>query len=527
MTNKMLKCLWGIASTALIALYLFFLYQLLLVPAILDWSAFGVLLSLALTGLLIYSIPAARRRSTTVLGITFLLAVKAINNIGEYPSVRYSLGIVFIFLVLLTVGKLLGHFTLRRYLIIFSVALILTTSFDLSMTPFLTEFKVKWESPLLYKRMATIDYFPVKLVDVDGDNIKEIVTQENLEQAAQEQTDIAETGKKYQILQPENNHFAVYKWDGRTFKELPPSKYSLHKLESVLPTDYPSYPFYTIPESVNSEKGLEQQMNPQLDRHALIEQATRFASFPFELLALGQKTLETSLNNQRVLGQPVPSSVMAVGRLWPDNKPETVAIDTNLKVREGERVVAVLNRDTVPDIGTSEVFLGDVNRDNIDELMLTAETARILKLSSDGSWQTLWSSPEPINEKTRFQKFRFEDFAALGNNPTPQLIALSKSNVRENTTRYMTGYEYKNGVLEQKWRVFTGLINLRAGDVDGDGQNELIGYMYRGQRIFVLEKHSIPVVPTLYTLTGGLILLGFGLQWRQKRQNTGGGERNA
>ncbi|MHB9096107.1 MAG: hypothetical protein ACYC21_15705 [Eubacteriales bacterium] len=520
------KCLWGIASTTLLALYLFALYELLLVPAILDWSLYGVGLALAMVGLLIWCLPADRRLSNVVLSLTFLLALQAIDNIREYPLLTYFFVTLLIFIVLLVVGKLLGHFSLRRYLVVFLAALVLTSALDLSEVPFWTEFRVKWESPLLYKKFATVDFFPTRLIDVDRDNIKEIVTQENLDQAAKELHKF-DKGKKYQILEPEENHFAVYKWNGNTFVEITPGRYNLSKLELSLPVDYLGYPFYTISRNIDKDKGLVEQMNPLLDRARLVEQAARFGSSPFEMLAMGQKSLES-----RIMGPAVPTTLSqstASGHFLPGPTTETVTIDNNLKVQSADpegKTLGVLASDKVPDIGTSEITVGDVDSDKTDELLLTSETSRILKLSGDGNWRVLWSSSESLGDKARFQKFRFEDFASLGSDPKPQLIALSKSNVRANSTRYMTGYVYRDGVLEQKWRVFSGLINLRAGDVDGDGKNELIGYMYRSQRVFVLEKHNFPVVPTLYGITGGLILLGFALQWRQKRQTVGGGEQN-
>ncbi|PKM42458.1 MAG: hypothetical protein CVV03_09870 [Firmicutes bacterium HGW-Firmicutes-8] len=520
MIKKLGKCLWGIVSTALLALYLFLFYELVLVPAILDWSVLGVGLAFALVGLLIWSLPAGKRLSTAILGIIFLLAMKAMDSIREYPMLKQGVGLLFIFFVLLIVGKLLGHFTFRSYLVIFLAAIILNASFDPAQVPFWTGFKVKWESPLLYKKLASVDYFPVKLADVDGDNIKEIITQENLPEARKELV-MAAKNKKYQILEPENNHFAVYKWDGASFKELPPTRYSIDKLAASLPVDYLGYPFYESSLQVNSTEGIEQKMTPLLDKAHLVERAVNFGSFPFEMLSLAQQSLETGIRNQAALGQSqLQSSAAAIGDIIPGPPLEKAAIDDSLKIREmdsGREVVGAVYSEQVPYIGTSEVLVGDVDNDRADEILLTAETSRILKLTRDLKWQTLWASPEIINDKTRFQHFRFEDFAPLGSDTTPQIIALAKSNVRENPTRYMTGYEYKNGTLQQKWRVFAGLINLRAGDVDGDGQNELVGYMYRQQRVFVLEKHNLPVAQLLYAITGGLILFGFGWQLKLKK----------
>lgn len=528
MFNKFLKCFWGIAATTLFALYLFVFYQFCVVPAILDWSSLGVILTLALAGLLILSLPKEKRLPTTVLGITFLLLMKAFYNVSSYPAWKIVLADIVIFIILLVVGKLLGRMSFRRYLVVFLVALILNATIDISKAPFWTEFLVKWQSPQLYPQYSTVDYFPLKLIDVDGDGVKEIVTQENLEQAKTEQKDIASNGKHYEILSSENNHFAVYKWNGQTFDALTPDKYDIQKLEASLPLEYLGYPFYQTTVSVDKTKGIAEQMNPFLNKAQVIEQSMNFGKFPFEILSLDQQSLAAAVKNRTLLGQPVGSTELAGGKLVPDPAGERITIDDKLRVIQpaDQKVIAQLDRSQVPDIGTSEVMTGDVNGDKVDELILTAETAQILQLTPDYKWKVLWSNPEPSNDTDRFNKLRFEDFAALGSDKTPNLIALSKSNVRDNPTRYMTGYVYKDGALQQTWRVFSGLINLRAGDVDGDRNNELLGYMYRSQRIYVLEKHHVPVVGILYGITGLLILLGFGQRWRRKNTIVGGGEQN-
>lgn len=529
MTTKLLKCVWGIASTVLFALYLFVFYNLAIVPAILEWSLYGVALALVLSGLLIFAVPAAKRRSFAVLGITFLLIVKAIDSIKNYSFIKEAFALIFIFLLILIVGKLLGRFSIRRYVVVFLVAVILNNSLDLSQAPLWTEFNVKWESPSLYKRFATVDYFPVRLADVDGDGIKEIITQENVKQAEEEKENISETGSKYQILEEENNHYAVYKWNGTTFSQLSPKEYKMALLKKALPFDYLGYPFYESKFKFDPSIGLEHRMEPLLDRAQLVERSANFASFPFEMLRLSQASLETLIRSQQKSDLPPPSSVVAAGNLIPGGPPETVTIDFDLKVWNFgpvKELISTIDKEMVSDIVTSEVIVGDVDNDKIDELLLTSENSRILKLRSDGKWEVLWSNPDALDEKSRFQKFRFEDFAPLGKEKSPQIIALSKSYVRDNPTRYMTGYEYKDGALKQKWRVFTGLINLRAGDLDGDGENELVGYMYRAQRLFVLDKHDLPVVPLIYTVTGLLILLGFGLQRKQRQANPAGGETN-
>ncbi|HWI54815.1 MAG TPA: hypothetical protein VNT57_03935 [Desulfobacteria bacterium] len=528
MTAKLLKCFWGIISTALIALYVFIFYELAAVPAILEWSFYGVLLVLSIVGLLVLSVPAAKRVPTTVLAITFLLAVRALDNLSSYTAVWEALSGLFVFFLLLIVGKIIGHFSIRRYLVTFLVAVILTSSMDLSQAPLWTEFFVKWESPTLYKRYAAVDYFPVKLVDVDGDGTQEIITQQNIEEAEREKVQVVKKGVKYDILTDEESNFAVYKWDSKAFKELTPDHYDVSRLKANLPIDYLGYPFYETTNLVGRSGAAKQIMQPLAGKPELVEKSVSFVAFPFQMLKLSQVGLEKRLTNQKELGQSQPTSSVGKGNIIPGPPLETVKIDHVLTVSQADKnkePIGIIDDTMISDIGTSEIIIGDVDNDKTDELLLTSETSRILKLKADGKWQILWTSIDKLDEKARFQKFRFEDFAPLGQNKAPQIIALSKSYVRNNPTRYMTGYVYRDGSLHQQWRVFSGLINLRAGDVDGDGENELVGYMYRAHRLFVLEKHNLPVVTGIYVVTGVLILWGLYRQRRNKRKS--GGEQNA
>lgn len=527
MSKKILKCLWGIFKYLLLALYAFIFYEMLVVPAVLDWSLYGVLLVAGLTVLLVYAVPKDQRRSTAVLTVVFILALQAMENISSYPVLKKSLNILFICLVLLITGKLLGKFKIRQFFVVFLTALVLNLSLDLSQAPMWTEFTVQWESPQLYKRFATADYFPVKLADLDGDGTQEIITQENIPQAEKETAEFVKKGTHYQIMEPETYHYAVFKWNGNIFSKLSPEQYDVDKLLKQLPIDYVGYPFYKIEFTVDKTDGITQKMTPLLDRAELVEKGTNIAAMPFTMLKLNQLSLSGMLNSEKELNMPESTRIVARGKLLPNEGEQVITLDDKLKVwasEPGGQLLAEIDKNQVSDIGTSEVHIGDVDKDHVDEIILTSEVARILKLTPEGKWDILWSSPEQMDAKARFQKFRFEDFAPLGKDQEPQIIALSKSNVRNNPTRYMTGYKYEDGTLVQTWRVFSGLINLRAGDVDGDGKNELIGYMYRAQRLFVLKKHDLPIVPAIYTLTGGLILLGFGLQLKKRSQMRGGSQ---
>lgn len=537
--SKLMRCAAGIVKLTLFALYLFAFYELTLIPAILDWSVYGILFTLTAAGLLIYSLPADRRRNLTVLGLAFLLSVKAMDNLSYLTWYGRTAGTVVIFLILFIISRLAGKVSLRRFTTVFLVALLINLTLNLVEVPLWTEFSVLWRSPVLYKQEGTVDYFPLQLADVNNDSKSEIIVQGNPEAVNREREGIAEDNEKHRLLNREDNKYLVFAWTKRGFTQLENGKeltYSTKKLLDSLQPDYVNFPFYSA-EWQKSQDGLQQKLTPLLDREELAERTVRFGDAPFVTLALDLQSLE-----QRLKTQPIPpfsmtkpfalraaiadsqltgtfagqsfsipteaTAILGAGRLLKGSSAQLVVLGEKLQIIDisqsgSARVIGQISSAEVPDIGTAEGLLADVNVDGEDELLLNTEHAKILKLDKDGKWQVLWSAaPDDTS-------FRFEGFAALGKNEKPQIIALSRSNVRKNLTRYMTGYDYTSSGLKQKWRVFTGpLINLRAADVDGDGSNELAGYIYKKHIVLVMKKHQLPIIPILYGLTAVLIIWG-------------------
>ncbi|MFZ5640777.1 MAG: hypothetical protein ACOY4Q_08800 [Bacillota bacterium] len=549
--NKLLKCPAGIIKFTFFALYLFVLYELLVIPAILDWSVYGIVLSLVIAGLLVRSLPADHRRNLTVLGLAFLLSIKALGNITELPWFRQAGGTLVIFILLFVICRLLGKVSLRRFLTVFLVALAINSTVNLAEVPLWTEFSVKWRSPVLYREKGTVDYFPLQAADVNNDGKAEVITQGNLEAVRKEREEIIDEKEENRFLQREDNEYLVFAWNGKTFTRLGRQDYSMDRLVNSLQPDYINFPYYGIEWAV-SPRGMEQKLAPLIAREELVEKTMRFGEAPFVALALNLRNLELRLAGPAPLNFPsismekpfklkasimdsklagtyagsdfsVPTDATAIlgaGRMLSGASAQIAVLGEKLQVFDiqPDGKTKLLNEITpaeIPDIGTAEALLADVNSDGTDELLLNTERAKILKLGKDGRWQVLWAS--------RDESFRFEGFAPLGKDGKPQIIALAKSNVRKNLTRYMTGYEFTTAGLEQRWRVFSGLINLQAADVDGDKQNELAGYLYKKHLVLVLEKHRLPVVPALYGLTAGLIIYGFVCQTRQGRNIKGGG----
>ncbi|MBU7006495.1 hypothetical protein [Phosphitispora fastidiosa] len=547
--------------------YLFLLYELLIVPAILDWSLYGILLSLSIAGLLVYALPPAHRRNLSVLGLTFLLMVRALDNISFLEWYLRIPGVLAVFIILGFTSRVLGRIAPTRFLIVFLVALVINFSITLDEVPLWSEFSIKWRSPVLYLQGGTVDYFPLQSADLNEDGMAEIITQGNLKAVEKARENPLDRDKENKLLWNENNEYMVFGWNGRTFDQLESTGYSPKLLVGALQRDYINFPYYTTDWS-RSEETLKQNLNPLADLDDIVSKTMRFGDAPFYNLALSLDStrmrqeswnrlingmvqqqeaspakdvpvssvkisepfeLSAEITNSQLQGTfageqfsetTEATAILGAGRLLSGISAQLAVLGTKLQILNvspsGEiKLINEITGEQIPDISSAEALLADVDADGTDELMLNTEQARILKLDDAGSWKVLWASTD--------DSFRFEGFASLGPDQKPHIIALSKSNVRNNRTRFMTGYEYTSQGLQQKWRVFSGMINLTAADFDGDQENELAGSVYKKHVVMVLEKHRLPVVPALYGLTLLLILTGIGIRLRQPHTRERGG----
>ncbi|WP_418790815.1 hypothetical protein [Phosphitispora sp. TUW77] len=561
--NKPAKFILNTLIYILFALYLFLFYELLIIPSILDWSIYGIIASLGITALLVFALPPGHRIRLMVLGLTFLLMVRALDNISHLEWYLRILGVLTIFIILGFTGRILGRITPINFLTVFLVALAINLSITLDEVPLWSEFYVKWHSPVLYQQDNTVDYFPLLSADLNRDGKSEIITQGNLAAVENAYQDSSGENRKNSLLLNENNQYLVFGWNGQTFEQLNNNAYSEKLLVQTIARDYINFPYYTT-NWKQSENALKQYLNPLASVDKIINKTMRFGDAPFYNLALSLESIRTRQESwDRLLKSttyqkgtapekavPVSSlkinepwqlsaeiinsqlrgtfsrkefsasteatAILSAGQMINGTSAQVVVLGTKLQVYDinssGEvKLVNQITNTQIPDISSAEALLADVDSDGIDELMLNIEQARILKLDDTGEWKVLWASTD--------DSFRFEGYASLGPSTKPHIIALSKSNVRNNRTRYMTGYEYTPQGLKQQWRVFSGMINLTAADVDGDKNNELAGYLYKKHVVMVLEKHHLPVVPMLYGLTLLLALSGLIVRLKDRYKN--------
>lgn len=512
----------------LTGVYLFALYHLLVIPAVLDWSIYGIILLLILTVLLYLSFPRGRRFAPVLLGTGFLFLVRAFYATQQLGLAHRLVAVVVITGIAWFALYFLGVRSWRRYAVLALTALVLTMVTNPQNIKFWPEFKVAWASSVLYNG-SNVSGFPVYVADVDHDGKDEIITE-------------GIPGQKSQIAKPVNNLLAGEKtsylalnWDRGAFKISPYPAAQQRLLADLAGHNPVNFPYYQS-SWISGSSGIDHLLNPLVNRQTLVDRMTDFGAAPLQALSLSIRSLgETRSNLDQMSsssgGQPGPSlaaetpvglkvtwkgqtftipgkSNKLVGLGFFRDRQHTgfLVLGTRLELWEPTANGSVtrinsLTGDQVPGIPYSRVIIADLNHDGLNEILLSADRSRILALNPDGRWRNLWVA--------RDDSFHFEDYAPLSGN-NGEIIALTRSVVRHDNSRFLTGLSWNGSKLQTDWKVFIGgLVNVRAGDFDGNGKNEFVAAAYQNHRIFVLIKHHLPVVPILYLITAGLIVFNF------------------
>ncbi|WP_066633878.1 hypothetical protein [Desulfolucanica intricata] len=506
----------------LYSVYLYFAYHLLITPVILDLAIGGIVLAAAAVALMLRVVPKSLRRSVIVYSLLFLLADKAFYNLGaKWEGIPYVLGFIPVFLVLLALGKWYGRLS-PGALAALVISGLLTVSFiPREEVPVLNNFVPKWESEPLYAG-EVFDYFPLAVKDIDGDGTGEIITLGNASEVG--------PAEEHTRLPAEPLYLYVYKWNGRDMKRVSLAASDTKDLLDQLTRDYPGFPYYLWND--------KNQLEPLVQRPELAGGMMQFGTAPFRAMALdvhnlayrlqrtggvldASDTLEHSkiikdvqIKDGQVSGlwggeafsHPTTATKIIDGMKLPGGGEGLVLLGKNLELLSRDDTGRVyvshrITREMLKNISSTDFSVADVDGDGADELLVSSSYSRILKPLDNGKWDILWAA--------RSSSFRFEDLAATGAGNQPELITLDKSTLDINPLRYLTGYEYSENGLKRKWKSFISLINVRAGDVDGDGQKELVGSIYRSHKLYVFERHNLPVTGLLVGIT--VFLGGCGL----------------
>ncbi|ASJ52691.1 hypothetical protein BP422_03455 [Brevibacillus formosus] len=525
-------------SWALYAIALFLIYHLLVKPAFLDLTWIALLIFLPLLAFCYFVVHPSERRQVLVFTIGFLLLDRALTRVDVKTTAALLIGGAIAVIVIALLVKWYGRLNWRAVGSLVLIALLANVTFNRDTLTALSNFTVKYESERLYNG-DWVDYFPITLYDVNGDGSMEIITYGNAEELPlPEEIEKPETeeekkalAEKLRHLQAEPVSLYVLTWKDGQMVRMPNDQIPADTMEVIkekLPTDYPGFPYYTMKDG---------QLVPNVQRQPYAEGMLQIGTAPYRAFMLDMENIanqlaenEGSMDVRQTLGSKYTDLHIKDGMLTGnyDGKPfggmtKSTKLLTTMMLPEGREGLVVMGEHlsvlTVDsdgtlteaytltrkeaELATGEFIPADIDNDKVDELLVAGKPSYILKPKPDGTWEILWASGD------RDKSFRFSNFATIGNNDKPEIVAKAKSWVSTTDTRYLAGYDYTPEGLKQNWRIYMPLINVQIGDIDGDKENEIVANMFNTHRILVFKQHNIPVFGLTIALFVGL--LGYGV----------------
>ncbi|MED1782993.1 hypothetical protein P4V43_14310 [Brevibacillus fortis] len=525
-------------SWALYAIALFLIYHLLVKPAFLDLTWIALLIFLPLLAFCYFVVHPSERRQVLVFTIGFLLLDRALTRVDVKTTAALLIGGAIAVIVIALLVKWYGRLNWRAVGSLVLIALLANVTFNRDTLTALSHFTVKYESDRLYNG-DWVDYFPLTLHDVNGDGSMEIITLGNAEELPlPEEIEKPETeeekkavAEKLRHLQAEPVSLYVMTWKDGQMVRMPNDQIPADTMEIIkekLPTDYPGFPYYTLKDG---------QLVPNVQRQPYAEGMLQIGTAPYRAFVLDMENIANQLEeNQgsmdvrqtlgskytdlhikdgmltgnyegKPFGGTTKSTKLLTTMMLPDGREGLVVMGEHLSVLTVESDGTLTESYTLTrkqaELATGEFIPADIDNDKVDELLVAGKPSYILKPKQDGTWEILWASGD------RDKSFRFSNFATIGSNEKPEIVAKAKSWVSTTDSRYLSGYDYTPEGLKQNWRIYLPLINVQIGDIDGDKQNEIVANMYNTHRIFVFKQHNIPVFGLTIALFVGL--LGYGV----------------
>ncbi|UIO44087.1 hypothetical protein LOY85_07990 [Brevibacillus brevis] len=525
-------------SWALYAIALFLIYHLLVKPAFLDLTWIAVLIFLPLLAFCYFVVHPSERRQVLVFTIGFLLLDRALTRVDVKTTAALLIGGAIAVIVIALLVKWYGRLNWRAVGSLVLIALLANVTFNRDTLTALSHFTVTYESDRLYNG-DWVDYFPITLQDVNGDGKMEIITYGNAEELPlPEKIEKPETeeekkamAEKLRHLQAEPVSLYVLTWKDGQMVRMPNDQIPAETMEIIkekLPTDYPGFPYYTMKDG---------QLVPNVQRQPYAEGMMQIGTAPYRAFMLDMENIANqladnagSIDVRQTLGSKYTDLHIKDGMLTGnyDGKPfggttKATKLMTTMMLPDGREGIVVMGEhlsvlSVEPDgtltesytltrkqaeLATGEFIPADIDNDKVDELLVAGKPSYILKPKADGTWEILWASGDYD------KSFRFSNFATIGNNAKPEIVAKAKSWVSNTDTRYLAGYDYTPEGLKQNWRIYMPLINVQIGDIDGDKENEIVANMFNTHRILVFKQHNIPVLGLTIALFVGL--LGYGV----------------
>ncbi|WP_232695722.1 hypothetical protein [Brevibacillus daliensis] len=521
---------------ALYAFALFVVYNLVVKVAFLELSLIAVVIFVPLMVITYFLIRPEERRQVVVFTLGFLLLDKALTSLDERELTAYVGGAIIAIVGLSLLVKFYGKHKWNAVVAMIIVACLTNFTYNRDTLYAINNFYLMDETERLYKG-EWVDYFPLSLYDIDGDGVMEILTYGNADEVVDEEKKIPETAEEKkasaeELLYLKEEPISLYalKWNGDKMVRMKESDFTPEqwkRAQAQMPTDYPGFPYYAQ---------LNDKLVPTVQRQSYTEAMMQSGTAPYRALLLDLAQIDRKLleqggvtNQVNEFDKPsqfhdltIKNGILSgkfnqVSFLYETRG--TTILDT-IRLPNGDEGLLILDEDITvltvkPDglvqeayhlprktlkggITMSDIVVADIDHDGFDELIVGGVPSYILRPGDNDTWEILWKSED------KDKSFRLTNFASIGKNEKPELIAQTKSWVSNFNTRYLTGFDYTPEGLKQNWKIYMPLIKMQVGDIDGDKQNELIASMYNTHRIWVFKRHNIPVFPISIAITIGL-----------------------
>ncbi|GAA4704629.1 hypothetical protein [Brevibacillus fulvus] len=526
---------------ALFAIALFLIYHLLVKIAVLDASWIALLLLIPVMILGYFLVKPAKRRQVTVFALAFLLLDRALTGLDVKSLLLTLLGGALAIVVISLIAKWYGRLPWNAVLVLALLPILSNATFNRDNLYVLNHFYIQWESDRLYSG-EWVDYFPITLYDVNHDGKQEIITYGNAEEVPQpvDEDKKPETeaerkalAEKLLPIQSEPVSLYVYTYQNGHMQRMPNDQFTADQLAEIkaqIPEDFPGFPYYTQTDT---------ELRANVQRQSYAEGMLQVGTAPYRAFLLDMQNLQEMLaatkgkmdsqdtfnkpskyRDVRIKngvvqgtydGKPFTATTKATKILdtmhLPDGQEGLLVMGENISVLEVEPAGSVkeaytLTRQQIP-LSTANLIIADIDHDQTDEILVGSTPSYILKPTADGNWQILWASAKGD------ESFRFTNYAPVGTDTAPEIVAQAKSWVSAYPLRYVSGFDFTPEGLKQNWKLYLSLINIQVGDIDGDGQNELVASIYDSHKLLILKQHDIPVMPI--TIAIFVILIGYGV----------------
>jgi len=514
-----------------LAVYTFFAYHLLMIPILLEFSITGMIIIWGMLVTLFFVIPRQYRKQVTLFILFTIFTTQAFQNIGLVVNLGRAFQFFVVIAVVFLVARYFGKLSKTAILTLITVTAIINFTVPDDELRLYNHFTKVWESPTLYTG-NTVDYFPLFVHDIDDDGQSEIITFGHREELTEIYQKRVEGGldpdRMPYDLEDEPLFPYIYKWNGTEMEmeRVDLNDVDVEELRPYIPKDYIGFPYYVWDENFT--------LMPNIKKQDLSERMGQFGAMPFHLMNLNLDSLNQYLDTidgvydkQNTFRFETDIDILTIeqdeliierdGDIQSMPTRATKIIDL-IRTEKGLGVLLlsdqlelwtfdddndltlthVLTEEQISDVMTSEYIVADIQYDGLDDILISSSRSRIVKPIADGEWDILFTS--------RDASLRFEDFDTLGTEEDPSIIALSKSRVRNDPLRFLTGFTYTEDGLQQDWKSFTSLINVESVDITGNGQNELVATIYRTHQIFIFSKHGLPVNGVLVSIFTILVL---------------------